>query len=52
MELGRVGRWGRLVVHLEEPGRGIVLVRVQRAGGRVELAGWAAAEGDRLVRML
>ena len=41
---------GRLVVlHVEEPLGGVVLVLVQRAGGGVEGGGGVGAEGDRLV---
>ena len=52
VKLGRMGCRGRLVVlHVEEPLRGVVLVLVQGAGGGVEGGGGVAAKGDRLVRV-
>ena len=51
VKLGRMGCRGRLVLHVEEPLRGVVLVLVQGAGGGVEGGGGVAAKGDRLVRV-
>ena len=52
VKLGRMGCRGRLMVlHVEEPLRGVVLVLVQGAGGGVEGGGGVAAKGDRLVRV-
>ena len=51
VKLGRMGCRGRLVLHVEEPLRGVVLVLVEGAGGGVEGGGGVAAKGDRLVRV-
>ena len=45
----RIHRGSWLVLHVEEPLGGVVLVLVQRAGGGVEGGGGVGAEGDRLV---